>query len=239
MCCDFAAGEQRQPGYQCWEKQLPPIRDAASTRPSTRRGTTDRLAAHPEVTRAKKRLQPGCPTATALPCASPQIHLPLGPLQAGDSGVAPALHPAAGGTPGGLRFPGSTVPGGTSTKTARSGPSPPGAVSSGRGRELSAVSINSSCPKRPCARGAAGWAGGARVVPPAGMEETRCCGESSQGSTCFSQTGLLVSQILLRKKKNPENNPGWLSPLSCSGRCEVSQSWVCRGMGTLGGCAGN
>lgn len=32
MCCDFAAGEPRQPGYRCWEKQLPPIRDAGITR---------------------------------------------------------------------------------------------------------------------------------------------------------------------------------------------------------------
>ena len=125
-------------------------------------GGTDPLTAHPEVTRAKKGLQPGCPTAAALLCASPQTHLPPGPLWAGDSGGAPALHPTAGGTPSGRRFPDSTVPGGMPTKTTRSGPSPPGAVSSGRGRELDVVSINSPCPKRPRARGGGGWAGGAR-----------------------------------------------------------------------------
>jgi len=102
---------------------------------------------------------------------------------------------------GRCRFPDSTVPGGTSAKPARSRPSPPGAVSSGRGRELGAVSINSPCPKPPRARGGGGWAGGARAVPLAGTEETRCPAESSPGSACFSQTGLLISQDLLRKKK--------------------------------------
>lgn len=58
---------------------------------------TDPLAAHPEVTRAKKGLELGYPTATALPCASPQIRFPPGPLQAGDSRGAPALHPMEGG----------------------------------------------------------------------------------------------------------------------------------------------
>lgn len=123
---------------------------------------TDPLAAHPEVTRAKKGLELGYPTAAVLPCASPQIHFPPGPLQAGDSGGAPVLHPRAGDTPGGRRFPDSTVPRGMSTKTARSGPSPPGALSSGRGRELGAVSINSPCPKWPHMRGGGGWTGGAR-----------------------------------------------------------------------------
>lgn len=121
-------------------------------------------------------------------CASPQIHIPPGPLWGWRQWGCPCPAPHGGGTPGGRRFPDSRVPGGMSSKTARSGPSPPGAVSSGRGRRLSAVSINSPCPARPRARG--GWAGrGWRTpmsVPPAGVGETRCSGEASRGSACFS-----------------------------------------------------
>lgn len=69
---------------------------------------TDPLAAHPEVTRAKKGLQPGCPTTTVLPCAFPQFHLPPEPLQPG----FPCPAPSRGGTPSRRQFPDSTVPGG-------------------------------------------------------------------------------------------------------------------------------
>lgn len=86
MCCDFAAGEPRQ--------RLPALGTAAAShqgcrkRPALPGEGTDPLPAHPEVTRAEKGLQLGCPTLAL--CLSP----PSG--TAGGSGGGPVLHPEQG-----------------------------------------------------------------------------------------------------------------------------------------------
>lgn len=83
LCC----GGAEAAGYQRWEQQLHPIRDAGSARHCRERGT-DPLPAHPEVTRAEKGLQLSCPTLAL--CLSP----PSG--TAGGSGGGPVLHPEQG-----------------------------------------------------------------------------------------------------------------------------------------------
>lgn len=167
MCCNFAAGEPRQPSYQHWEKQLPPIRDMGST--------LGGHTAHPEVMRTRKGPQLGCPITTMLwDC---------------NSGGAPACTPH-GGMPSKRWFPESTVPVGMSTKAVRSGPSPPGAVSSGRGRELSTVSINSPCSKQPCVRRGTTGLGEPKLGASSRGGGDWLPWEASRGSACFSQTGI-------------------------------------------------
>lgn len=87
LCC----GGAEAAGYQRWEKQLHPIRDAGSARQSAWRGELT----HSQPTRRCRGPRRSC--SWAVPpsaCASP---FPLGPLRAGDSGSAPVLHPEQGG----------------------------------------------------------------------------------------------------------------------------------------------
>lgn len=143
--------------------RLPALGKAAAShqgcreRPAERpRQGTDPLAAHPEVTRAKKGLELGYPTAAALPCVSPQTRFPPGPLHTGDSRGAPALHPLEGGHAWRAPVPRQRGPGGNVYQNSEVGAIISWSSFLWDRKGIRAVSINSPCPKWPHMRGGGG-----------------------------------------------------------------------------------
>lgn len=113
--------------------------------------------------------RPGYPIASLLPCTSPQTCQALVSLMV----VGCPLPQTPRGAPAGAGS--QTVrPRGTPTQTEGSGQSPRRALSSGRGPELGAVSINSPCPRRPRCGEGDGRARGASSGSGAGAEKARC-----------------------------------------------------------------
>lgn len=152
-------GSQASPGYRRWGKQLPPIRDAGGTG----------LKGGDLGWEGDGTAWPGYPIASVLPCTSPQTCQALVSLLFGGCPLPQTLRGAPAGA-------GSQTarPRGTPTKTEGSGQSPRRALSSGRGPELGAVSINSPCPRRPRCGEGDGRARGASSGSGAGAEKV-CC----------------------------------------------------------------
>lgn len=165
-------------------------------------GAGDRPACSPSGgDKGQEGTATGLPHCSHVPLCLSLTRFPPGPLWVDDSRGAPALQPVAGGMPSGRQFPDSMVPGGTSTKTARSGLSPRRAVSSGRGRELSAVSINS--PKQPCVRGGGGWAGGTpSQCFQLGWRRLAALRNHPEGAQAFPRQTFQAAKFCLGKKKS-------------------------------------